>query len=383
MHNLVIIILLIILNAARAQTPTPGAHQTDFYFPLLLKHNAVGLTGNATSQIEGRHLIDTLLASGINLVRLFAPEHGFRGEAEAGELISDGKDAKTGLPVISLYGKNKKPTAEQMKGLDCMLFDIQDVGVRFFTYISTLHYVMEACAEAGIPLIVLDRPNPNAEYFDGPILEPGQQSFVGMHPVPIVYGMTIGEYALMINGEGWLKGGLTCRLTVVPVNHYKRADRIELPLRPSPNLPNYTSQRLYPSLCLFEATTISVGRGTDNPFQVAGYPDSAFGRFTFTPESRPGFAATPLHQGKQCYGIDLRSDTLHRFFTLKFILDFYQINGNSRPFFTNPAFFDKLAGTPLLRQQILQGLSEETIRHSWKKGLEDFAVIRSKYMIYQ
>lgn len=382
MRYLILISFFVTMTVARAQTPAPGAYQTSLYFPVLQKHKAVGLTGNATSHVEGRHLIDTLIVSGINLVRLFAPEHGFRGEAEAGELISDQKDGKTGLPIISLYGKSKKPTVLQMKGLDCMVFDIQDVGVRFFTYISTLHYIMEACAEAGIPLIVLDRPNPNADYYDGPVLEPGQQSFVGMHAVPIVYGMTIGEYALMINGEGWLPGGLKCNLTVIPVRNYTRASRVELPVRPSPNLPNYRSQRLYPSLCLFEGTSVSVGRGTDFPFQVAGYPDSTFGRFTFVPESRPGFAASPLHQDRLCYGIDLRTDTLHPYFTLKFVLDFYQINGNSRPFFTNPAFFDKLAGTPLLRQQILQGLGEDTIRLSWETGLGKFSQIRAKYLIY-
>lgn len=360
----------------------PGAECTEDYFPRLANYSHIGVVAHPASRVGRRHLVDTLLRAGIKVKAIFAPEHGFRGDAEAGEKVKDGKDPVTGLPVYSLYGKTKKPTPELMKGLDAMVFDLQDVGVRFYTYISTLHYIMEACAEAGIPLYVLDRPNPNGDYVDGPVLEPGFQSFVGMHPIPVVYGMTIGELAMMINGEGWLGQGKKCNLTVVAMKGYRHDLVTELPVKPSPNLPNLQSIRLYPSLCFFEATQISVGRGTDWPFQVIGAPDPSYGKFTFVPRSIPGAAAKPLHEGKTCYGMDLRNDSLHKRFTLYFLLEFYRRSPHPEQFITSPEFFDKLAGSSSLRKQLLAGWSETEIRKTWEPGLQNFLNLRERYLIY-
>jgi len=365
-----------------AQKLVMGNAKTAEYFPLL-KGKRVGCVVNQTSEIGGICLVDSLLRGGIDVVRLFAPEHGFRGDADAGEKINNGFDETTGLPVVSLYGTNKKPTAEQLKGLDWLVFDIQDVGVRFYTYISTLHYAMEACAENGVRLMVLDRPNPNGDYVDGPVLDLKYRSFVGMEPIPIVYGLTIGELALMINGEGWLTNGVKCQLTVAEMANYDRQQHYDLSIKPSPNLPNEISIRLYPSLCFFEATDISVGRGTEFPFQVAGYPDEKYGTFKFKPISIAGMAKSPMHENKDCFGVDLRQESVDHRFTLQYLLSFYQKWTSDKPFFTNRKFFNLLAGNDLLISQIEKGLSEEEIRASWQSDLNKYLTIRQHYLIYQ
>jgi uncharacterized protein YbbC (DUF1343 family) len=364
-----------------AQKLVMGNAKTAEYFPLL-KGKRVGCVVNQTSEVDGIFLVDSLLRSGVNVVRLFAPEHGFRGNADAGEKINNGFDETTGLPVVSLYGTNKKPTAEQLKGLDWLVFDIQDVGVRFYTYISTLHYAMEACAENGVRLMVLDRPNPNGDYVDGPVLDLKYRSFVGMEPIPVVYGLTIGELALMINGEGWLKNGVKCQLKVVEMANYDRQQHYSLSVKPSPNLPNDISIRLYPSLCFFEATDISVGRGTEFPFQVAGYPDEKFGTFKFKPISIAGMAKSPMHENKDCFGVDLRQKSVNHQFTLQYLLSFYQKWTSDKPFFTNRKFFNLLAANDLLINQIEKGLSEAEIRASWQADLNKYLTIRQHYLIY-
>lgn len=346
------------------------------------------MVGNHTSRVGSVHLLDTLLASGVQVVRLFSPEHGFRGDADAGELVDASLDSKTGLPIISLYGKHKKPTAEDLQGIEAVLFDLQDVGTRFYTYISTMHYVMEACAEQRIPVIVLDRPNPNGHFVDGPVLEPRFKSFVGMHPIPVVHGMTVGEYARMINGEGWLSGNKKCDLTVIPVLHYDHNVRYALPVKPSPNLPNMEAVYLYPSLCFFEGTTVSVGRGTDTPFQVYGHPRLFKGDYTFTPRSIPGASKHPKHEGVTCHGYNLydygkklekHDGKLH----LGWLLDTYQSlsEEDQAHFFNN--YFNNLAGTALLKQQVKEGKTEKEIRQSWAFGIENFKKIREKYLLYK
>lgn len=349
----------------------------------------VAVVGNQTSIVGTTHLVDTLLACGIHVTKIFCPEHGFRGTAAAGAHIDNSVDPKTGLPIISLYGKNKKPTPEQMADVDYVVFDLQDVGCRFYTYLSTLHYVMEACAERGIPLIVLDRPNPNGHYVDGPVLDTATcRSFVGMHPVPVVYGMTIGEYAKMINGEGWLKNGIKCDLTVVPMQGYKR-DSVgyELPVAPSPNLRNAHAVALYPSLCLFEGTTVSVGRGTEWPFEVIGtpHPSRVEWNATYTLADWQKvhlFSFTP-QGGKSCYGFDLREIQVPSKFDLSYLRMMYNVVANRRLFFLGSNFFEKLAGTTELRRQIEAGMDENEIRATWQPGLERFKEIRKKYLIYQ
>jgi len=349
----------------------------------LLDGKRVGLLVNHTSLVNNIHLLDTLLASGVNVKKVFVPEHGFRGDADAGEHVKDGVDTRTGIPIISLYGAIKKPTPAHLQNLDIVIFDIQDVGVRFYTYISSMHYMMEACAENGLPLIVLDRPNPNGDYFDGPILQPGFRSFVGMHPIPLVHGLTVGELALMINGEGWLANREKAELTVIPVKNYRRDMRYSLPLPPSPNLPNDLSIRLYPSLCLFEATEVSIGRGTLFPFQVAGYPNPKFGSFTFTPVSIRGMATRPLQENNKCHGIDLRDlYPWDQRFTLKYFIKFFEISGRDPKFVSRRRFFNLLAGTDQLLKQIEAGLTEEQIRATWQPGLEAFGVMRQKYLLY-
>ena len=356
-----------------------GAQDTENYIRLLTDQN-VGVVANQTSIVGDTHLVDTLLASGITVKRIFTPEHGFRGAA--GAKVNSGKDERTGIEIASLYGKTKKPTPEMMRDLDVMLFDLQDVGVRFYTYISTLAYVMEACAENDIPLIVLDRPNPNGFYIDGPVLQKENQSFVGMHPVPVVYGMTIGEYAKMVNGEGWLKNGVHCELTVVSIAGYDRNALYELPVKPSPNLPNWESVYLYPTLCFFEGSIVSVGRGTDTPFQVFGHPDLR-GDFVFTPESKGG-ASKPLLEGQRCRGRDL-TDFAHAFadnprqLQLEWIIEAYQ-QLKDKGFFTN--YFRLLSGDNQLQRDLENGKSAEEIRASWKNGLEAFKAVRERYLIY-
>lgn len=364
-----------------------GANQTAAYLPLL-QGKRVGIVANATSVIFKAngytHLVDSLLALHINVEKVFAPEHGFRGTADAGELIADSKDLKTGLPIFSLHGTNKKPSKEQLDGLDVMIFDIQDVGVRFYTYISTLHYVMEACAENKMPLIILDRPNPNGHYIDGPVLEPAYKSFVGMHPVPVVYGMTIGEYAQMINGEQWLENNITCNLKVIPLKNYTHQTSYSLPIKPSPNLPNDKAINLYPSLCFFEGTFVSVGRGTNKQFQIIGSPFFDLERydFPFKPISNEG-AKHPKHENKTCYGYDLSNMEMLNSIHLSWLIEFYQAHESISPnqkFFN--AFFTKLAGTETLQRQIESGLSETKIKATWQEGLENFKKIRAKYLIY-
>lgn len=351
----------------------------------LLKDKRVGLVVNQTSILEQqqKHLLDALIDEGISVKKVFAPEHGFRGTVDAGTEIKDSRDQKTGIPIISIYGKNKKPTPEQLSELDVLVFDIQDVGVRFYTYISTMHYVMEACAENNIEFIVLDRPNPN-DFIDGPVRQKGFESFVGVDPIPLLHGLTVGELAWMINGEGWLKSTPdSCKLRIVKMENWQHGDPYWLPVKPSPNLPNDQSIRLYPSLCLFEATNISIGRGTYYPFQVIGYPDKKYGDFTFTPISLSGFDTNPLQKNKECYGTDLREYPFEGGFTLRFFLDFYEKAGKDRPFFfSRPQWFDLLAGTKELRFQIVRGISEDEIRDSWQPSLNEYKRIRKKYLLY-
>lgn len=360
-----------------------GAQDTDNYLHLLEGKN-VGVVANQTSLIGNTHLVDSLVTLGVNIKRIFSPEHGFRGAASAGAKVNDGRDEKTGIEIASLYGKTKKPTPEMLRDIDVMLFYLQDVGVRFYTYISTLTYVMEACAENDIHVIVLDCPNPNGFYIDGPMLRPENTSFVGMHPVPVVYGMTIGEYGKMVNGEGWLKGGIHCELTVVGVPGYDRNAIYELPVKPSPNLPNWESVYLYPTLCFFEGTIVSVGRGTDKPFQIFGHPELR-GDYTFTPESRSG-ASKPLLEGQRCRGLDL-TEYAHDYVNnpkqlqLEWLIEAYQqLSEKNYLFFTK--YFNNLAGDSLLKQQIENEKSADGIRASWVDDLENFKVVRRKYLIY-
>jgi len=360
-----------------------GAEQLDKYLPLI-KGKRVALVVNQSSLVYGKHLVDVLLRKGVKVVKIFAPEHGFRGNADAGEHIKNGRDKATRLPIISLYGKHKKPTKSDLKSVDIVIFDIQDVGVRFYTYLSTLHYVMEATAENHIPLIVLDRPNPNGARIDGEILNFDKKSFVGMHPVPILYGMTIGEYAKMINGEGWLKGNLKANLTIIPLKNYTHHSFYYLPIKPSPNLPNELAIYLYPSLALFEGTVFSVGRGTDKPFQIYGNPLYKKKSFSFVPYSMEG-AKHPKFEGKICYGVDLRSEyiNLNSGINLNYIIDAYNNYPNKNRFFLKNGFFDKLAGSSKLRRQIEAKMSPKEIKKSWEKGLNEFKKIRENYLIYR
>ena len=357
-----------------------GAQQLDLLIPKI-KTLKVGLVVNHTSLVGTTHLADTLLSRGIKIVKIFAPEHGFRGDAADGEFVNDSLDKKTGIPLLSLHGANKKPSPAQLNGIDVIIFDIQDVGARFYTYISTLHYVMEACAENKKKLIVLDRPNPNGNYVDGPIRKPEFKYFLAMHPIPIVHGLTIGELAQMINGEKWLEGGYACDLTVIKMKNWKHSDEYSLPVRPSPNLPNDQAIKLYPSLCLFEQTDISVGRGTTMQFQVLGSPALLDMKFKFTPVSMKGISNTPPHENKTCYGIDLRSVSIERKFDLSYLLRFYNAHPQKDKFFLK--YFDNLAGTKELRQQIISGLPEEKIRASWEPELTQYKELRKKYLLYE
>jgi uncharacterized protein YbbC (DUF1343 family) len=359
-----------------------GAENFESYLPLL-KEKRVGIVTNQTGILsKEKHLVDFLIEQNINLQKIYAPEHGFRGTADAGELIVDGKDTKTNLPIISLYGNNKKPKPEQLEGIDILVFDLQDVGARFYTYISSLHYVMEACAENNIPLLVLDRPNPNGTIIDGPILEKEHKSFVGMHEIPVLHGMTIGEYAKMINGERWLKDTIQCDLKVAPCLNYSHDMKYSLPVKPSPNLPNDQSINLYASLCFFEGVNVSLGRGTEKQFQIYGspfLPESEFD-FSFTPQ--PNFGAKdPVHNGKLCFGEDLTEiRKVHRL-ELKWLLKAYENTADKTIFFND--FFTKLSGTKKLREQIEAGMTEKEIRKTWQEGLEQFKEVRKKYLIYE
>lgn len=370
-------------NAATQEDSSPvsltvGAAQFDKYLPLLTGKR-VALVVNHTSMVGKTHLADTLQTLGVNLTKIFAPEHGFRGTADPGEHVEDGVDRKLGLPVVSLYGDNRKPKQEQLRDTDILIFDIQDVGTRFYTYISTLHYVMEACAESGKKLIVLDRPNPNA-FTDGPVLDPEFRSFVGMHPIPIVHGVTVGELAQMINGEGWLEGKLKCELEVVPVLNWNRDEFYSCPVRPSPNLPNDQSIRLYPSLCFFEGTVISVGRGTQTPFQVLGHPLLKDMPYQFTPVSIKGMMTNPRFENETCYGIDLRNTPVERRLNIQYVIDMYNAFPDKDKFFTS--YFNTLAGNATLRKQIEDGVSETAIRETWQPALERYRERRKQYLIY-
>lgn len=374
-------------NAPFSTDIIPAAHRLPQYMDFL-RGKRLGLVVNHTSTIGDQHLVDVLLRLDCQVQQVYAPEHGFRGQADAGERLVDKVDPKTGLPVISLYGKNKRPQQSQLANIDLMIFDVQDVGTRFYTYTSTMTYVMEACAERGIPLLILDRPNPNGHYIDGPILESDQKSFVGLHPVPIVHGLTVAEYARMINEEGWLEGGVRCQLYHVECLNYRHDDHYQLPIPPSPNLPNMKSIYLYPSLCWFEGTPVSVGRGTQQQFQVYGHPDYAKGTHRFTPRPGPG-AKHPKHEGKTCQGYDLSKTSLQSLqkqtqLDLDLLLNFYQAAPSSlqAQFFNKNNFFNKLAGTERVQAMIRAGTTAEALRASWEEDLEVYRVLRRKYLLY-
>ena len=388
--NTVLLFVLTLLscrNHSNTQAQTPlrvGAQQTEHYLPIL-KTKTVGILANQTTVIfkeDGyTHLVDSLLSLNIKVKKVFAPEHGFRGTADAGESIKDGVDSGSGVPIVSLYGGTKKPDPKTLNGLDVIIFDVQDVGARFYTFLSTLHYIMETCAELGITVVVLDRPNPNGHYVDGPILESSNSSFVGLHPVPIVHGMTVGEYAKMINGEGWLAEGVQCNLKVIPVENYTHQTPYDLPIKPSPNLPNATAINLYPSLCLFEGTNVSVGRGTALQFQVFGSPflEQADYDFKFTPTPNTG-AKYPKHESEICKGLNLKNHPKLSHLNLKWLIDAYKNTENKSEFF-NP-FFTKLAGVKRLQQQIEKGWTADQIRESWNADLEYYKALRAPYLLY-
>jgi uncharacterized protein YbbC (DUF1343 family) len=381
------------LNTQPSEKIVVGAEQLA-HLKMILEDRKIGIVGNQTSRVRETHLVDTLISRGINVVKVYSPEHGFRGDADAGEHVASDKDPKTGLPIVSIYGNNKKPSAAQLEGIDVLVFDLQDVGARFYTYISTLHYIMEAAAENDIEVVVLDRPNPNGHYVDGPIRKKGYESFVGMHPIPIVHGMTVGEIAQMINGEKWLKNEVLCKLKVVPVLNYNRNMPYSLPVSPSPNLRSDAAIQLYPGLCLFEGTILSVGRGTETPFEVFGHPDlkgkEGF-TYSFTPVPSYG-AKDPKLKNQVCYGMDLReyadsgkdgtgSRKINQL-EIQWLIKAYKALGSTDFFITKNRWFDILAGTDELRKDIVSGKSEEEIRESWKVGLEEFKGVREGYLIY-
>ena len=384
MKNILSFIIFFLLFGSLSAQILSGAYQTQEYISLI-ENKKIGIVANASSLIKHTHLVDSLIKLNMDIVRVFAPEHGFRGKAEAGAHIKDGVDKKTQLEVISLYGSNKKPSKDQLHNVEIMIFDLQGVGARFYTYISTMTYVMQACAENNIPLIILDRPNPNIHYIDGPVLQMEQQSFVGLLPIPIVYGMSDAELALMINGEKWLENEEKCDLKIIKIKNYNRESVYKLPIKPSPNLPNFQSIYLYPSLCLFEGTKISIGRGTNFPFQVIGYPQYPNNNFSFTPKSIAGVSKHPKFENQKCFGLDLH-EKYHQIqnkpyqINLSYLLEFYDKYTDKENFF-NP-FFEKLAGTAELRKQILSGCTENEIRKSWEKDLDDFKNKRKPYLIY-
>ena len=376
-----------VASAHAQKLPTPvtvGAERMELLLPTL-QGKRVALMVNQSSLVgsTGTHLVDTLLSQGINIVRLFVPEHGLRGKVDAGKNVRSSVDEKTGLPVVSLYGQRKRPTPEMLADIDLLVFDLQDVGTRFYTYISSMHYLMEACAEEGKIFVVCDRPNPN-DFIDGPILEADCRSFIGVDPLPIAHGLTVGELSLMIDGERWLRGGNTCHVKVIPMAGWSHGDPYELPVRPSPNLPNSRSIELYPSLCFFEATIMSVGRGTSKPFQAIGYPDKRFGSIVYTPQIKIGEDSNPRHKGKLCYGTDYTSVSLpKRQIALSPLLDYYRkADSLGLQLINQRQLFDLLAGTKKLRQQLSSGLNEEEIRASWQAGLKDFQAKRARYLLY-
>ena len=362
----------------------PGIYQTENYVPLL-KDKSIAVVANHSSYIGKTHLIDTLFSLGIKVEKVFAPEHGFKGTADAGENIENTKTGNRNIEIVSLYGNNYKPKPEDLLGIEAVVFDLQDVGVRFFTYISTLHYVMEACAEQNIPVVLLDRPNPNAHYIDGPIREEKYKGMVAMHPVPIVYGLTIGEYAQMINGEGWLKDSLQCTLTVVAIKNYTHRTYYELPIAPSPNLPDMETVLIYPSTCLFEGTIMSEGRGTLLPFRVIGHPDFPDTTFSFVPHAIKGMSKYPKLKNEKCYGYDFRNISTDSLINrtkidLSQLIDAYKKMNIGERFFIS--YFENLVGTKELRKALVKGKSEEEIYQSWQAGLDNYKKIRAKYLIY-
>ena len=391
MKHVFLVLFFATFLACRSQSTSPfaaerlqtGAEQTELYLETL-RGKRVGIIANQTSLIGNTHLVDTLLSMGIEVTKVFAPEHGFRGEAGAGEHIADGKDPKTGLEVLSLYGKLKKPTPAMLEKTDILLFDIQDVGTRFYTYISTLHYILEAAGENDIEVIILDRPNPNGHYIDGPVLDMKFRSFVGMHPIPIVHGLTIGELTQMILGENWIKKEPSVK--IIPCKGYTHKDYYSLPVRPSPNLPNDRAIALYPSLCWFEGTEVSVGRGTPNPFQIIGFPGCSAGTFTFTPIDIPGIAMDPPFENKRCSGLDLRdASTIQKRFIeleLDWLIAMYQASPDKDSFFLASGFFDKLCGNSGVREMVIAGKSASEIRASWQSDLLTYKSMRIKYLLY-
>ena len=390
MKKLFTLLLLSVLSwgtptyAKTSSSVTVGAERMELLLPTL-KGKRVALMVNQSSLVgnAGTHLVDTLLSQGVNIVRLFVPEHGLRGKVDAGKSVRSGVDDKTGLPIVSLYGQRKRPTPEMLADIDLLVFDLQDVGTRFYTYISSMHYLMEACAEEGKTFVVCDRPNPN-DFIDGPILEPDCRSFVGVDPLPVLHGMTVGELALMIDGEGWLRGGRTCHVKVIPMAGWSHGDPYTLPVRPSPNLPNSRAIALYPSLCFFEATIMSVGRGTEKPFQAIGYPDERFGDAVYTPAVKIGEDSNPRHKGNRCYGTDYTSMRLpQRQLSLSPLLDYYRkADSLGLQLVNQRQLFDLLAGTKKLRVQLSAGLSEAEIRSSWQAGLKAFRDKRARYLLY-
>lgn len=359
-----------------------GASNTSAYFDLL-KNKRVAVVANPTSVIGSVHLVDTLISSGIQVVKIFAPEHGFRGEAGNGDHVNDGTDKKTKLPIISLYGNHVRPTAEMLSNVDVIVFDIQDVGVRFYTFLATMQEVMEAVVLSNKEFVVLDRPNPNGYYIDGPVMTDSKlYSFVGQLPIPIVHGCTLGEMAKMINGEGWLNNGKTCELTVIPCTEYNHNSYFELPIKPSPNLPNITSIYAYPSLCWFEGTCISIGRGTNLPFQQFGFPNCKVGEISFTPKEIPGVSTNPPFENQLCKGIKVSFEKRPTQLNLSWLMSMYASYPNKEKFFSAPNFFDKLAGSSQLRKQVVEGVSEADIRASWQADLDHYKTIRKKYLLY-
>lgn len=391
--TLFLFVMMSILNSGCAQSTvllvdyneiTTGAQQLENYQGLL-SNRSVALVANQASLIGDVHLVDTLLSRGIEIKKIFCPEHGFRGTADAGELIDDNTDPITGIPIISLYGKHKKPTHADLTDVDVVVFDLQDVGVRFYTYVSTMTYIMEACAENGVSMIILDRPNPNGFLIDGPILDTNYRSFVGLHPIPIAHGMTLGEYAHMVKGEKWINQSGQLNLEVIPLLKYNHNMLVKLATKPSPNLPTWQSIYLYPSLCLFEGTKVSIGRGTLFPFQVYGSPDASLGSFAFTPESIPGMSNHPKHEGLTCYGQNLTGFAENYAqndpqINLVWLLSTYQMSSDKENFFIN--YFNTLAGSDKLKKQIIMGWTADQIRESWQPDLEKFKEMRKRYLIY-
>lgn len=387
MKYLVILLFISFSGICGAANIQNGADQIETLISLI-NNKRIALVANQTSLVGSTHLLDTLCSLGQRPAALFAPEHGFRGKADAGETVKDGKDVKTGTPIISLYGKNKKPSATALADIDMIVFDIQDVGARFYTYISTLYYVMQACAENGKELVVLDRPNP-CDYVDGPIQKKEYKSFVGMLPIPVLHGCTMGELAGMINGEGWLGNNMKCNYSVIKIKGWKHGDPYSLPVKPSPNLPNDQSIALYASLCLFEATSVSVGRGTYFPFQVIGSPLLPKDKypFSFTPKALEGFDKNPLHKNTECHGIDLRNTDAKQLngFSLKYVIEIYnefKKMNKSESFLTRPKWFDLLMGTNQVRLDMLNGKSEKEIRSAWLEDLNKYKEMRKKYILY-